>query len=443
MGIAMSWMTDPKAIEHIIESLPEGVIGHDRERRITYLNRAAEEITGWPRTKLLGRDCHKAFGVPLCGKHCVFYDGTPDCQINDSYPINFVTLKGEPKQLLMSVSTILDAEGKIIGHTALFRDVTELVGLKVWEEDDDSYPGIVGRSPKMIKLFRRIYELANFDYPVLITGETGTGKELVAHAIHSESKRADLPFVPINCGALPEGLAESELFGHVRGAFTGAIRDKKGHFELAHKGTIFLDEVGELPRSIQVKILRVLENGTFVKVGGEKLVTVDVRIISATNRDLKAELEKNNFREDLFYRLNVVPIHLPPLRERKNDIPLLVEHFLDQAKSHGQKAARFSKEAIIQLVNYDWPGNIRELRSVIQYALAGSKSDLIGPEDLPPEFRMCPVVRNPGQKLDQEIVQAALEQCSGNKVKAARLLGIGRATLYRFLNVSQEASQPK
>jgi PAS domain S-box-containing protein len=434
MGMAMSgkMLNHRKTLEHIIESLPEGIVGHDRERQITYLNRAAEEITGWPRDKILGKDCHKAFGAPFCGKHCSFCEGTPDSTVQRTYPLNLVTMKGKPKQLMMSVSSITDEEGKIIGHTAVFRDVTDLVGLKVWEEGD-AYPGIVGQDPNLVQVFKKIFELSNFDYSVLITGETGTGKELVSHAIHCESKRASGPFVPINCGALPEGLAESELFGHVRGAFSGAIRDKKGRFELAHGGSIFLDEVAELPKSIQIKLLRVLEHGTFERVGGEKTITVDVRIISATNRNLKGEVEKNNFREDLYYRLNVVPLHLPPLRERKNDIPLLIDHFLDQAAHQGHKVARFSKEARARLLDYDWPGNIRELRSVIQYALAGSQGDLISPEDLPPELRMLKPLHNPGQKLDQETVQAALAQCGGNKVKAARLLRIGRATLYRFL----------
>lgn len=426
-------MTNWKTLEHIMESLPVGIVGHDRKRRIIYFNRAAEEITGWHREKVLGKDCHRAFRAPFCGKNCSFLEGTPNCQVAIAYKLNIVTKEGEPKQLSMLVSSIADEEGKIIGHTAVFRDITSLVGLKVWGEGK-GYPGIVGRDHALVQIFKKIYELSNFDYPVLITGETGTSKELVAHAIHSESKRAAGPFLAINCGALPEGLAESELFGHVKGAFTGAIRDKKGSFECANMGTIFLDEVGELPKSIQAKILRVLEDGTFTKVGGEKTINVDARVISATNRDLKAEIEKNNFRDDLFYRLNVVPIHLPPLRERKSDIPLLVEHFLDQAKKQGHKGALIAQDAVDLMLGYDWPGNIRELRSVIQYALTGSKDDLIGPEDLPSEFRMCQTLRSSGQKLDQEIVQAALAQCGGNKVKAAQMLGIARATLYRFLS---------
>ncbi len=434
MGTAMpeKSMTHRKTLEQILESLPEGVVGHDQERRITYFNRTAEEITGWPRDELLGKDCHEAFSAPFCGQYCSFLEGASASEVKQNYPLNIVTKQGEPKQLLMSVSSVTDEKGQIIGHVALFQDITSLVGLRVWE-GGGGYPGIVGRDPKLINIFKKIHELSKFDYPVLLTGETGTGKELVAHAIHSESKRASRPFVAINCGALPEGLAESELFGHVKGAFSGAIRDKKGRFELAHTGTIFLDEVAELPKVIQVKLLRVLESGTFEQVGGEQSITVDVRIISATNRDLKREVEKNIFREDLFYRLNVVPLHLPPLRERKDDIPLLIDHFLRQASDQGQKDARFSEKARALMVTYDWPGNVRELRSVIQYTLAGSKTSLMGPEDLPPELRLCKTFISPGQRLDQETVQAALAQCGGNKAKAARLLGVGRATLYRFL----------
>jgi PAS domain S-box-containing protein len=425
-------MAHQKTLEHILESMPEGVVGHDRERRIIYLNRAAEEITGWPRDELLGKDCHEAFGAPFCGQHCSFLEGTSTCWVKQNYPLNIVTRQGVPKQITMSVVSLADEKGQIVGHVALFQDITSLVGLKDWE-GGDSYFGIVGRTPNMVQIFKKIYELSNFDYPVLISGETGTGKERVAHAIHSESKRASRPFVAINCGALPEGLAESELFGHVKGAFSGAIRDKKGRFELADTGTIFLDEVAELPKAIQVKLLRVIENGTFERVGGEKTSTVDVRIISATNRDLKREVESNNFREDLFYRLNVVPIHLPPLRERKDDIPLLIDHFLRQARDHGQKNARFSKEALSLMLTYDWPGNIRELRSVVQYALAGSETSLLRPENLPPGIRVSKAVPSHGKGLDQATVQAALALCGGNKVKAAQLLGVGRATLYRFL----------
>jgi DNA-binding NtrC family response regulator len=223
----------------------------------------------------------------------------------------------------------------------------------------------------------------------------------------------------------------------VQGAFSGAVRDKKGRFELAHGGTIFLDEVAELTRNMQVKLLRVLENGAFERVGGEKTITVDVRIISATNRDLKRELARKNFRQDLYYRLNVVPIEVPPLRERRGDIPLLLDYFLQESRKPGGKAPRFSPEALGLLRKYPWPGNVRELQNAVHYALARGERRVLGREELPQEIRGESSRRGPVSKLKAAAVQAALAQCGGNKVKAARLLGVGRATLYRFL-VSQE-----
>jgi DNA-binding NtrC family response regulator len=332
-----------------------------------------------------------------------------------------------------------DAEGRLVGVLATVRDITSLVGLKFWTEEATGFAGIVGRDPKMVQIYRQIQQVAEHDYPVLITGETGTGKELVAAAIHSESRRHRSPFVPLNCGALPEGLVESELFGHVKGAFSGAVRDKKGRFELAHGGTIFLDEVAELPKNLQVKLLRVLENSPFMRVGGEKPLTVDVRVLSATNRDLKREVEKQRFREDLYYRLNVVPLKLPALRERQADIPLLLAHFLEQARSRGQRTLSFSPGAVDLMGRYPWPGNVRELQNAVHYALAGCHGEVAGPEDLPQEIRRSNASRGPAPKLNPAVVAAALKQCGGNKVKAAKLLGVGRATLYRFL-VSQEAS---
>jgi len=333
----------------------------------------------------------------------------------------------------MSVVGMTDEEGRFVGVLASIRDVTSLVGLRIWSEDLPEFGGMVGRAPKMVEVFKQIRTLAVNDYALLITGETGTGKELAAAAIHSESRRSRGPFVPVNCGALPEGVVESELFGHVKGAFSGAIRDKKGRFELAHGGTIFLDEVGELPKAMQVKLLRVLENGAFERVGSEKTVVVEVRVISATNRDLRREVEKGNFRQDLYYRLNVVPLHLPPLRERREDIPLLVEHFLTKAAKGGQQVARFTPEALAVMRQYAWPGNVRELQNAVYYALARGDRPYFGPEDLPPEVRQAPARPGPSHKLESATVQAALEKCGGNKAKAARLLGVGRATLYRFI----------
>ncbi|MBW2144240.1 MAG: sigma-54-dependent Fis family transcriptional regulator, partial [Deltaproteobacteria bacterium] len=261
--------------------------------------------------------------------------------------------------------------------------------------------------------------------------------ELVAAAIHNEGSRAKKPFVPVNCSALPEGLLESELFGHVKGAFTGALRDKKGRFELAHGGTLFLDEIVDLPKVVQVKLLRVLQEGTFEPVGSEKTVSVDVRLISAANRDLKHEVKKGNFRDDLFYRINVVPILLPPLRERKNDIPLLIENFLEKSAQEGHVSGGISKDALAAMIDYSWPGNVRELQSAIRFALVKSKGQRIKPDHLPLELKENVSLhpsRGPSRKLSLESVRSALTQTGGNKAKAAKLLGVGRATLYRFMS---------
>jgi transcriptional regulator with PAS, ATPase and Fis domain len=280
--------------------------------------------------------------------------------------------------------------------------------------------------------------VAGYDYPVHVSGETGTGKELVANAIHNESRLAGAPFVPINCGALPEGLIETELFGHVKGAFSGAIRDKKGRFELADGGTVFLDEVAELSNTMQVKLLRFLQEGKFERVGGEQTLRVNVRVISATNRNLKKEVERNRFREDLFYRLNVIPIHLPPLRERRIDIPNLVDHFLKEAaERYGREPLEVSNPALALMLDYRWPGNVRELQNAVQFAFVKCGGKRITPESLPLELRAAEGVcarRGPSRKLEIETVRSALERTGGNKAKAAKLMGVGRATLYRFLN---------
>jgi len=432
-------LADQKHLEQILDYLPDGIICHDRERHIICFNRAAEALTGYAREEVLGRDCHEVFGRPFCGNHCSFCGQAPDTWTNLNYPVNIVTKAGEPKQIRMAVVGMTDAQGNLEGVLATVRDITSLAGLKFWSEDATGFAGIVGQDPKMVQIYRQIQKVAEHDYPVLITGETGTGKELVAAAIHSESRRCRGPFVPVNCGALPEGVVESELFGHVKGAFSGAVRDKKGRFELAHGGTIFLDEVGELAKPLQVILLRVLESGAFMPVGGEKPVTVDVRVLSATNRDLQRAMEQQRFRSDLFYRLNVVPLKLPPLRERQSDIPLLLAYFLEQARSRGQRPLTFSAAAVDLLRRYPWPGNVRELQNAVHYVLAGCHTEVAEPEDLPQEIRRAGGVRGPAPKLNFAAVQAALMQCGGNKVKAAKLLGVGRATLYRFL-VSHEAS---
>ena len=429
-------LTEKENLERILDNLTEGIIAHDPRRRILYFNRAAEEITGYSREEVLGRDCHETFGHPFCGGRCAFLEGPPRDLDHADYPLNILTRRGEPRRLEMRVNGIEGEDGTLAGVIASFRDVTDLIGLKIEHGDLEGFAGIIGRDPEMLQVYARIRETATTDYPVCITGETGTGKELVAAAVHDESRRGGGPFVPVNSAALPEGMLESELFGHVKGAFTGALRDKRGRFDLADGGSLFLDEVSELPLVLQAKLLRVLQEGTFEPVGSERTRRVDVRLITATNRDLKADVESGRFRKDLYYRVNVVPLHLPPLRERRDDIPLLAAHFLAMEAGEREESPALSAEAVTLMKRYAWPGNVRELQSAIRFAVVRSRGRTIRAEHLPGELRE-PMAhrpsRGPSRKLDTDAVRAALERTGGNKARAARLLGVGRATLYRFL----------
>jgi DNA-binding NtrC family response regulator len=344
----------------------------------------------------------------------------------------------------MTVVGMKDGRSRLIGVLASFRDVSDLMEERSSRSRVNSFAGIVGAHPRMQEIFQLIRDLAHSEVNVCITGKTGTGKELVATAIHRESWRGDGPFIPINCGALPEGVLESELFGHVKGAFTGAIQDRKGRFELAHQGTLFLDEVAELPARLQVKLLRVLQEGCFEPVGSERTVKVDVRVISATNRDLKDMVSRGTFRQDLFYRLNVVPVQVPSLRERVADIPLLIDHFLALFTLQGKKTVQLHPETMQALLAYSWPGNVRELHNALEYALIRGRGQVILPEELPPEIRQTraerAVAKGRPVLLSAEKVREALNRCGGNRSRAAQMLGIGRATLYRHLKDDQFVS---
>ena len=446
-------LLDYDNLKLVLDNLKLGIIAHTPERIITVFNKEAERITGYQKEGVLGKDCHIVFQAPFCGKKCSFCDGTPDFPFGKKeYPLNIITKDGSVRQLEMTVSAIISQDSVFKGVLASFRDVTESFNLSLKAENLSSFAGIIGKDKAMQDIFRQIRDVALYSYPVNVSGDTGTGKERVAYAIHDISSYGTGAFVPVNCGAIPEGIVESELFGHVKGAFSGAIKERKGRFELAHKGTLFLDEVAELPLKTQVKLLRFLQEGSFEKVGGEKKVCVDVRIISATNKNLKEEVKAGRFREDLFYRLNVIPIHLPPLRERKSDIPLLAAHFLKEAEQETPiSVPELSNDALDALLDYHWPGNVRELKNVIQFSVVRSRGSKILPSDLPMEITRGKVV-SPGfpdrphaveilsarGKLDIESVKAAIKKTGGNKSKAARMLGVGRATLYRFLARNEE-----
>jgi two-component system response regulator AtoC len=322
---------------------------------------------------------------------------------------------------------------------------SENIRLKKAFQEDYDFRNIIASSPQMLDIFKLIEKVANYNTTVLITGESGTGKELIAKAIHYNGSRKDKPFIAINCGAIPETLLESELFGHVKGAFTDAVRSKSGLFEEADGGTIFLDEIGELPKELQVKLLRVLQEGELRKVGDSKSRKIDVRVIAATARDLSGEIKKGNFREDLFYRLNVVPVTIPPLRERQGDIPLLVNHFtVIYAKKFGRPIKGVDDEALKYLISYPWPGNVRELENVIERAVILEDGDMIKSENLPfikepsaishqPSANTGFSIKKAEEAIEKELITKALEMTHGNKTKAAELLEIShRALLYKI-----------
>ena len=422
----------------ILDNITDGIIAHDMQRRVFHFNCAAEEITGYARAEVIGKDCHEVFPGKFCGGQCSFCEDTPPSVEMVKRELEISTKDGGRRLVAMTVCAMRDALGHQIGVLVSFRDFTREHRLARRIGEIQQFSGIIGKDHAMQDVYDLIRDLASSNVPVLIQGESGTGKELVAAAIHNEGQRAGKLFVPVNCGALPEALLESELFGHVKGAFTGAIRDKKGRFELADGGSIFLDEIGDISLAMQVKLLRVLQEGRFERVGGETTMRVNVRIISATNKHLAEEIQEGRFREDLFYRLNVVPIFLPPLRERRNDIPILIEHTLGAlVKELGRKPIKVSPRALDIMMSHEWPGNVRELQNWLQFALVKCRGSLIEPEHLPPSaFAGLPgrAPRRRRRKLDVDSVRRALDQAGGNKVEAAKILGVSRATLYRFLD---------
>jgi PAS domain S-box-containing protein len=420
----------------ITDTMNDGISIQNREGVITQVNRRLCEISGFARRELIGR--------PLADLFVKRGDKPEDIAAIQGDPAKwdsetFIHHKnGRKIAVSLKIDSLIDEDDNHKGSFAFFSDISELRMLRRHALTSDEFENIVGRELSMRKLFGEIIELAACDFPVLIQGESGVGKELVAQAIHNQSHRTGALFVPVNCAALPEGLLESELFGHVKGAFTGAIRHKKGRFELAHGGTIFLDEIAELSPTMQVKLLRILQEGAFERVGDHRTTKVDVRIISATNKNLEREMNAGRFRGDLYYRLCVMPVLVSPLRERKNDIPLLVDHFISAIahRASGRKPS-LSPEALVLLMTHDWPGNVRELQNAIQFATVKGKGGVIQPMHLPPAIGSpSPTItrrRKRRRKLDPSAVGDALGRTGGNKSQAAKLLGVNRATLYRFL----------
>jgi PAS domain S-box-containing protein len=422
-------------LEAILNNISDGVISYDADFKITRFNRAAEEITGYSAAEAIGQSCRNILRCSICDPSCGMFTTIQDQAPEKDCEVRLERKTGEIRIARVSTALLREGSGRITGMVVTFRDISELMTLKKELIGRFQFHSIIGKSHKMQETFALIEDVGESDATVLVLGESGTGKELIARAIHHQSPRSQFPFVKVNCSALAETLLESELFGHVKGAFTGAYRDKIGRFELAQQGSIFLDEIGDISPNIQLKLLRVLQEREVERVGDSKVINVDVRIIAATNRNLRQLVDEMKFREDLFYRLNVIPVSIPPLRERKEDIPLLLDHFISAFNEQTEKnIAGITKEALNILMDYDWPGNIRQLENAVEHAFVKTHGRSIEPISLPVEI--CLGSKHfqtslEGSKDDREKLIAALQQTGWNKAKASRELGIDRVTLWR------------
>jgi len=443
-----AWSADGLGIEFdaLFENLSEAVFTINKRWHITGFNRRAEEVTGFNRQEVLGRYCWDIFKSDHCQKNCPLKATLADGVTRSDQDVRMVNSRGHGLNVLVNTSIIKDKKDAVVGAIEFFRPLS-LTGRPEGTVIKDSPPSlkIIGQTPVLARLFRMLPEIAASEANVVIEGESGTGKELFAKTIHYQSPRAKGPFVAVNCSALAESLLESELFGHVKAAFTGAIAGKAGRFELARGGTLFLDEIGEFKPELQVKLLRVLEERVFERVGGTNSVRMDARIIVATGRNLKEEVRQGRFREDLYYRLLTVPLYLPPLRERLEDIPLLVNQFILWLNQKYQKEVRGLDPKVMALFQqYNWPGNVRELQRVLEYAFVFVKGHIITKSHLP-ELTDAPLrpqssqtIGLPGPSLwedEREAIKKALQKARGRRQVAARLLGMSRSSLWRKMRI--------
>jgi PAS domain S-box-containing protein len=420
----------------VLNTLNEAVFIYDQNMEIKYFNSAAEKITGHLSKDVLGKKCTTLFDQSICLNNCALCMTVKEAQ-NDKVSFNSSFIRKDGVRRAGDFQAGLlhkDGEGNTEVLVSL-TDVTEVTRLKQELKKSNSFRNMVGKSPEMKEVFRTIQNVAHYDSTVFIEGESGTGKELVANAIHYESPRAGKNLIKVNCSAFSDSLLESELFGHVKGAFTGALQERIGRFEEAGGGTIFLDEAGDMSPGIQVKLLRVLQEKEIERVGENRTRKVDIRIIAATNKDLKREVDEGRFREDLYYRLNVFPVHMPPLRQRKEDIPLLAERFIERWKSkHRKRINNLSGETLGRLMDHSWPGNVRELENAIEHACIKTLGPAIELRDLPAYLLTDEnnnKVKRKRKWLTQKIVKEALEACDHNQTRAAEHLNVHRITLWR------------
>ena len=425
----------------ILDSIADGVFTVDGDWRITSFNRAAERITGMSREEAIGRPCREILNADVCETGCALRQTMETGRPIISQPVDIIDAHGRRKPITISTALLKGENGQIVGGVETFRDMTLVEELRKQVRKQYCYEDIISRNQKVQQLFDVLPRVAESDCAVLIEGETGTGKELFAQAVHNLGRRKAKPFVAVNCGALPDTLLESELFGYKAGAFTDAKRDKPGRFALAEGGTIFLDEIGDLSPAVQVRLLRVLQEKTYEPVGGVDTVKADVRVITATNKNLQELVDKGLFRKDLFYRINVVRFRLPPLRERKEDVPLLVDHFIHRFNTlYGKSMCCLSNEVMAELMAYDFPGNIRELENVIEHSFVLCQGQVIEKKDLPEVFhgRADAGAGTGGEfrtlkQMEVVMIEQALRRNDGNRAAAARELDINPSTLFRKL----------
>ncbi len=434
---------DPNFLINVFETMRDGLMIVDKDGNILFFNRAAEEITGYSKQDVVGKQC-TILDSDTCvvlteegkQKNCaIFKTGSIEnkkCRIRAS--------DGRAVYLLKNATILKDEKGEMIGVVESLTDITslymkemELEELKQELRQEYWFMGLLGKSGPMQKLFEQIRNAAVSEAPVLICGESGTGKNLVAQAIHSLSRRKEGPFVALNCGSLNDYLLESELFGHKKGSFTGAVSDRMGRFEAANNGSIFLDEIGDMPKVMQVKLLRVLEEKVLERVGDHRPVSVNVRLISATNKDLNALVNSDFFREDLLYRINSILIKVPPLRARTEDIPVITSHYLKKISHINSKdIRRISPDALDVIVNYSWPGNVRQLINALEHSAITCRGDAIELTDLP-DYVFDKKAEEKEQDMDRQKLETALSMNKGNRTLTAKQLGISRVTLWKRL----------
>jgi PAS domain S-box-containing protein len=421
--------------EIILDSISEGVFTVDLHYRITSFNKAAEQITGIPRSQALGRFCFEVLRADVCETGCVIRRTIATQQALRGVPVHIYTNDKRLIPICVNTALLKDADNRVIGGVENFMDMSAIQELQKALQKTHTFEDIVSKNPKMHRIFGLLPQVAESGSTVLIQGDSGTGKELVARAIHNQSPRRKGPFIAVNCGALPDALIESELFGYMAGAFTDARRDKPGRFTMAQNGTIFLDEIGDITPAVQVRLLRVLQQQTYEPLGSSRSMSTNARVIAATHRDLNGLVQQGAFRDDLFYRINVFKIALPRLADRQDDIPLLVEFFIDRFnRRKGRSVKGLSREAINALLHYRWPGNVRELENAIEHAFVLCADDIIRIEDLPDHLIPVSTVPAAGATL-KDIERAAIVQTlrrhRGGKMATARELGIDKNTLRR------------